>query len=144
MELITVVVILSIITDCGSVAEAEALSVLLTDVYTVCELCSAIACVKLFRTGVCLDGCSEFLSGTNVEVLDIICIELCGFGTGRCFVNGCKAVPCNTITIYSAIHRIKYALLDTGFIKLFTGLVPCKYCHYVFPPCLIIDFEHIM
>ena len=144
MKLITIVVILSIITDCRSVAEAEALSVLLSDVYTGSELCSAVACIKLFRAGVCLDCCTKFLSGTNVEILDIVCIKLCGFSAGRCLIDRGKTVPCNTLTIYGAIHRIKYALLDTGFIKLFTGLVPCKYCHYVFPPCLIIDFEHIM
>ena len=70
--MVAIVLALDIITDQSSVRESESYAILLRDNCSGDNLRIAHAVVELVRVGESLNGCTEFLSRIQIQILHII------------------------------------------------------------------------
>ena len=128
MNLICKVVKFGVITQCGNIRHTEHGALLLTNNYACSNLSRAIALSELVRIHISLDGAAELLSRPHRQILHVVSPQVGCFSARRSLGYSSKAIPSHTIAIFlsSCVIRIKYALLVTGFIESFAGLVPSK------------------
>ena len=132
MQLITEVVTFGIVAQSCLIGKAEGLARLLTDHDAYGNLSGTVALSKFIRIGIGFDRGAEFLSGDKVQILDIVRIDRRGFSAGGALRNGGKTVPGNALRISAAgLLRVENALLNTGFVKTFAGLIPNEFRHTV-------------
>ena len=138
MKLIAKVITRYIVTDSSLISKTESLTNLLTDHYTGCKLSRAIALSELIRVSISLDCSTEFFNGIKIEILYVISVDRCSFGTGRALCDSSNTIPSNSLRISSrSILYIKSTVLYASFIKSLTSFVPYKWfkiSHNLFPP----------
>ena len=124
-----------IITQLGTIAQTKDLAVLLAGNHARSDLSGAVALLPLVGVGVSLDGQAEVLSANQHQVLDVVGVQVVGLGAGRALGNGSNAVPGHTFVVEAgSADGIENSVINTSFVKTFTGLVPYDFTHFGFPP----------
>ena len=135
MQLVAVILTIHVITQLGTVAQAKDLTVLLTGNNARSDLSGAVALLPLVGIGIGLDGQAEVLGANQHQVLDVVGIQVVGLGAGRALSNGSNAIPGHTLVIEAGgADGIENSMINTSFVKTFTGLVPYDFTHFGFPP----------
>ena len=135
MQLITVIVQIGIVTQNGTICQAESLTGLLTGVHTGHDLNGTITLGKLIGVHICLDSSAELLVRNQVDILDVVSINRGSLGPGRTLGNGSQTIPCDALVINAAgLHRIENAMVTAGFVQALASFIPNDFGHKDIPP----------
>jgi len=130
VQLVSEVGAVNVITDAGTVGQAEDLPGLLTDCDAGGRLSGTVALGELFRVGEGFDGCTKVFCRNEVEVLDVVrVLGACFSARGR-LGNRHKAVPCEPGVVHSEVGgNVEDSVIDAGLIDPLASLVPNKFGH---------------
>jgi hypothetical protein len=132
MDLITVISTLSIVTDKGTIREAERLTRLLSQLETFYGFGRTVAFAKLVGIGICLDAEAELFIGYQVKILEVIRVVGVGFCARGAFTDVNQAVPGYASRVSPSVSSgIKDAMVYTSLKQAFANIVPSKFRHIV-------------
>nr|DAZ65018.1 MAG TPA: hypothetical protein [Caudoviricetes sp.] len=131
VQLVAVVDASGIVADLGTVRETELATSLLTNGNALNRSGLTVTRSELRRISEGLDGGTEFLSGSQSQVLDVVGVLSGRFSAGRRFGDASQTVPSDTgiVTGTILLHDEQNATIDASLILTFAGLIPNKSCH---------------
>ena len=124
MQLITIIVTISIITQNSTVRKTKRLPLLLTDTYASNKVCSTITFFEFRRISICFNCSTEFFITNKIQILNIVSIKCSALSTRRGFGDCRYTIPSTSVVVNTSGLSIENYVLNTSLIETFRSLVP--------------------